>query len=383
MVRRLLLLVGAVVLVDTMFYTALTPLLPHYAERLELTKTGAGILASAYAAGALVGAIPSGLAAAWAGVKPTVLAGLTGMAIATLVFGFADNIWLLDLARFAQGVSSVCSWTGGFAWLVAAAPASRRGELIGAAIGTAIAGALLGPALGGLASLIGIGTAFSSVAVLAAVLAAWAIVTPAARPSERQPLKMLIEAVRDQRVAVGLWFVLLPALLFGVLGVLAPLRLHRLGLGAVGIGATFLVAAGLEGVLSPVLGRVSDRLGPLPPLRVGLVASAVLASTLPWPDERWLLAGCVVLAGIAYGSFWAPGVSLLSHATDARGLDYGFGFALTNLAWAPGAAGGAAVGGALASATSDAVPYLVLAGVCLLTLALVSRGNTWQSASSS
>src|ERR671935_99078 len=129
------------------------------------------------------------------------------------------------------------------------------------------------------------------------------------------------------------------------------LRLDRLGLGAVGIGATFLVAAGAEAILSPVLGRISDRRGPLPPLRAALLASALVAAALPWLDERWLLAVCVVLAGMAYGSFWAPGVSLLSHATEARGLDYGFGFALTNLAWAPGAAAGAAAGGTVASAT--------------------------------
>jgi MFS family permease len=381
--RRLLLLIGAVVLVDTMFFTALTPLLPDYAERLELSKAGAGFLASAYAMGALVGAIPSGLATAWLGVKPTILLGLIGMAVTTLLFGFADSVWLLDSARFAQGVASTCSWTAGFAWLVAAAPAGRRGELIGAALGAAIAGALLGPALGGVASLVGIGTAFSSVAVLAAGLGGWAASTPAPRPGARQPLKMLFAAVRDRRVAIGLWFVALPALLFGVLGVLAPLRLDELGFGAVGIGATFLVAAGFEALLSPVLGRVSDRHGRMMPLRAGLAASALVALTLPWIPSGWVLAAGVVLAGIAYGTFWAPSLSLLSDAAEARGLDYGFGFALTNLAWAPGAAGGAAAGGALASATADAVPYVLLAGACLLTLALVSTGEAWRFRSSS
>ena len=58
--RRLLFLVGAVVLVDTMFYAALTPLLPHYAEELGLSKAGAGILAGSYAFGALVGGNPGG-----------------------------------------------------------------------------------------------------------------------------------------------------------------------------------------------------------------------------------------------------------------------------------------------------------------------------------
>ena len=46
--RRILLLVGAIVLVDTLFFAALTPLLPHYADELGLGKAGAGLLAAAY-----------------------------------------------------------------------------------------------------------------------------------------------------------------------------------------------------------------------------------------------------------------------------------------------------------------------------------------------
>jgi hypothetical protein len=39
-VRRLALLVGAIVLVDTMFYAAITPLLPRLADELHLGKNG-------------------------------------------------------------------------------------------------------------------------------------------------------------------------------------------------------------------------------------------------------------------------------------------------------------------------------------------------------
>ena len=66
-------------------------------------------------------------------------------------------------------------------------------------------------------------------------------------------------------------------------------------------------------------------------------------------------------------------MSLVTDAAETRGLDYGYAFALVNIAWAPGQAGGAALGGALASATSDAVPYLGLATICLVTLAALSR----------
>src|SRR5687767_4547337 len=117
-----------------MFYAALTPLLPEYAADHDLSKAGAGLLSAAYALGALVGGLPGGIAAARLGVRPTVLAGLAGMAATTLTFGLADNIVLLDVARFLQGVSSSFSWTAALAWLVAAAPPDRRGETIGAAM---------------------------------------------------------------------------------------------------------------------------------------------------------------------------------------------------------------------------------------------------------
>ena len=68
--RRILLLAGAIVLVDTLFFAALTPLLPHYAHRLGLGKAGAGLLAAAYPLGALAGSIPSGIVAARLGTLP-------------------------------------------------------------------------------------------------------------------------------------------------------------------------------------------------------------------------------------------------------------------------------------------------------------------------
>src|SRR3954447_14443395 len=111
-VRGLLLLTSAVVFVDTLFFAALTPLLPHYAHSLGLGKTGAGVLAAAYPAGVLVSSLPSGIVAGRLGVKPTVIAGMALVGVCTIVFGIVDQAWQLDLARFVQGIASAFTWTG-------------------------------------------------------------------------------------------------------------------------------------------------------------------------------------------------------------------------------------------------------------------------------
>jgi MFS family permease len=369
--RRLFLLVAAVVLVDTMFFAAVAPLLPHYSDEFGLSKTGAGILAAAYPAGTFAGALPSGwLAARW-GVKPTLLLGLTLLGATSLVFAFAEHIVLLDAARFVQGVGGACMWAAGMAWLVSATPAERRGELIGSALAAAIVGVLLGPVLGGAASVLSPEAVFSAVAVVAAILAAWASTIPGAPPEPGSGLRGLTRALGRPAVLAGFWLFTLPAIFAGAIEVLAPLRLDDLGASGAAIGAIFLAAAAVEAVLSPVAGRASDRRGRLVPIRVGLLGAVVMAVLLPLPGTVLLVAVAVLLAIAALGVFWAPAMAMLSDASEQAGLYQGLAFAISNLAWAVGHLVGAGGGGALAEVTADAVPYALLGVACAATLVAV------------
>jgi MFS family permease len=366
-VRRLLLLVGAIVLLETVFFSALAPLLPDYTDELGLSQLRAGILSGSYAAGGFAGALPAGLFASRVGVRATALLGLAVMAASTAVFGFAHDELVLDLARFGQGIGSAFAWTGGLAWLVAGSPRERRGELIGAAMGAAVSGALLGPVIGAAAARFGTELVFSSVAGLACVLGAWAWVTPAFPPAS-QPLGLLRGALREPRVTAGIWIVALPAILLGVVSVLGPLELDDVGWGATGIAVVFLLAAGIESGLSPLLGRWSDRRGRLAPVRAALVASAAISILLPWLDGRWIVWAGVLVAAVVYGWFWVPGTALLSDGAEASGLDQALGFTLFNMAWAPGNVIGATLSGAIADAAGITPAYLVVAAVCLATL---------------
>jgi len=373
-VRRVLALAGSIVFVDTLFFAALTPLLPTYADRFDLSKAGAGLLAAAYPLGVLAGGIPSGLLAARAGIKATAVTALGLIAATSVVFGYGDSIALLDAARFLQGIGSACAWTAALTWLVSVAPAGRRGELIGAALGVAIAGALFGPVAGAIASIAGTGPVFSvigGVCVLVAIVALRTAAPPVGE--ERQPLRRLGEALHDRRIVGGLWLVALPALLFGTQSVLVPIRLSSFSYGAIAIGAVFLVATALEGVMSPVVGRVSDRRGRRLPITVGLTASSIAAAALPVPRNGLTLAAVAVFAAVSFGMFWAPAMSFLTETAESIGLDVAWAFALINLAWAPGQALGAVGGGGLARLTSDAVPFLLLSGVCVATLVAVRR----------
>jgi hypothetical protein len=58
--RLLLVLTCAMVLVDTAFYAALTPLVLHFAEEFGLSKSSAGILIGAFGVGMLLRSAPSG-----------------------------------------------------------------------------------------------------------------------------------------------------------------------------------------------------------------------------------------------------------------------------------------------------------------------------------
>ena len=365
--RRLLLLVSTIVLVDAMLFGALAPLVPGYADEFGLGKTGAGLLVGAFGAGALLGGVPGGLAAARFGPKRAVVLGLGLLALASFAFALADGPWALGLARFVQGFSSTTTWAGALAWLTVATPRSRRGELLGTAFGAAVFGAIVGPMFGAVAHAVGIRGTFSAVGAVALGLAAWAATRPAVVSEQTRPGATRL-ALRDPRFLGGLWLNTLPALLFGLLVVLVPLRLDAGGYGAIAIGLVFFASGLLETIVNPLLGRFSDRRGRLLPVRLALGASLVVAvgfAIARDPVPVMLLTG---LAAVAFGGFYTPGMALVSDRAEVVGLSQGLGFGIMNSAWALGNMTGPAAGGAIAERAGDAVPYLVAALLCLVTL---------------
>jgi MFS family permease len=367
--RRLLAFLSIAMVVDTAAYATITPLLPQITQEHDLSKSLAGLLTAAYAIGTFSLSLPAAWLASRIGPKRTVLGALALLAVASVAFGLASSPAALIAARLLQGVGAAAIWAGALAWVVAVTPRERRGEAIGTAVGAAIAGALGGPALGAAAATIGTGIVFGAFVALpvALIVAGWRI--PGPEPTPSGTLQALRAAAAEPRMRQGIWLMGLPAAAFGLVNVVAPLRLDALGAGALLIGAIFLGAVGLEAVASPVAGRLADRRGALWPSRAGLVAGGIALALLPIPHSIALLALLVIVAAPMVGTLWTPAMAVLAEGAEAQAVDPAYAFGLANMAWGAGAAIGGGAGAVLADATSDAVPLLLVAAGMLATAA--------------
>ncbi|MDQ2630199.1 MAG: MFS transporter [Actinomycetota bacterium] len=371
--RRLIILASAMVFFDVAFFAAIAPLLPEYVDELGLTKAEAGILSAAYAAGTLLGALPAGYVASQMGPRRTVIAGLLTLGVSSLLFGFANQIVLLDAARFVQGIAGALIWAGALTWLIMSAPEERRGSVIGTALGTAVAGALLGPALGAIAGEIGTELVFSSVLLVTVALSLAAARLPETNKPERQTWGDAMGTLVSRPVLESALFVAVPSVMFGAIEVLVPLRIDDLGGGHLLIAGGFILGASLEAALAPIAGRLSDRVGRRLPYTVGLSVCAVAMVVIGLVPGLEEVIGGLVLTSFGAGLCFAPALTLMSDVAESSSLHQGFAAGLSNMAWASGQVIGGIGGGVIAEVTGNAAPSIAIALLLAITVLYAFR----------
>jgi predicted MFS family arabinose efflux permease len=374
--RPTLILIATLLAFESMLYSIVTPLLPHYKHVFSASKPAIGLLVGAYPAGMIPGALLGAAIATRAGVRRTTLVALMIFALSITPFGFASNLLTLDLLRFVQGAACGCIWSGGLTWVIAIAPRHRRGEVLGSVMATVIFGTLVGPVLGTLAVAVGTEIVFSCVGALAVALALWTLQyaePPPPEPGTRRPLRGLLTS---PRLMLGVWLVVLDALTFGAIATLIPLRLSALGASGVAIGVTFVLGSLLSTFVAPLVGRAVDRRGPGGPLAVGLAATAVLIAVMPLPGSALALAVlCVLTVGGPATASMLPAMAVITDSAERAGIALAFATLLLNLAWATGEMFGAPLATGLAAATTDVVPLMLMALLMLVTLTAVRRAR--------
>jgi multidrug resistance protein len=358
-----------------LLYYLLVPLLPRYARELDLNPMKVGILFGSYAVALLLATFPVAVLTDKYGRRAPMLWGLAGLAITTLVFAVSKQYWLLVLARFLQGIAGSATWLPGMALLADHFPSESRGRAMGTAFAAANLGVLIGPPLSGfLDQHAGPAAPFLLGAGLVALDALGrATLLPEVEP-ERGPRLPFRQLLSNPTIRLFAGAMALGSGLWALLESTLPLDMdHRLKLSASQIGLCFAASALAHTFTSPLMGRLSDRIGRVKVLRMGLVLALVL---LPLPallSKSWM----VVLAMMGLGStasfIMSPCSPAVADQVESQGSQsFASAFSILNLAYSVGLMIGPLVGGALVQGLGLPVS-LGLCGLCFGAYLVAAR----------
>jgi MFS transporter, DHA1 family, tetracycline resistance protein len=271
------------VVIDMIGFGIAVPVLGPYAKSLGANGLFVGAIGSAFSAMQFLMARPLGKLSDRFGRKPVLVLSMLGTAVASVVTGLANALWVLLLARAFDGASGATIGVANAA-VADLAPPRRRAALMGmmgAAFGI---GFTVGPALGALASWVGGRRApFFLAAAIAFVnaIATWIRVpetkglatAEAADASATGAIAGLARRWNENGLRQLLLIVFLTFFAFSAFEQLVTVFMQeRVGFGQRGAGITFaavgLVLMIVQGLL---VGRVVGRFGEYTVLVVGLL----------------------------------------------------------------------------------------------------------------
>ena len=336
--------------VDTLLYYLLVPLLPRYARDLDLNPMQVGILFGSYAVALLLATFPVAVLTDRHGRKATMLWGLGGLAVTTLVFAVTKHYWLLVLARSLQGMAGAATWLPGMALLADHFPSKSRGRAMGTAFAAANLGVLLGPPLSGfLDQRLGPSAPFLLGAALVLLDAAGrAFLLPGSEP-DRGPRLPFRQLLANPVIRLFAGAMALGSALWALLESTLPLDMdHRLQLSPFEIGLCFAAAALAHTVTAPLIGRLSDRIGRMKVVRVGLGLALILLPLPALAPKAWMVVAVMMGLGSAASFIMSPCSPALADQVEQQGSQsFASAFSILNLSYSVGLTVGPLLGGAL------------------------------------
>lgn len=376
MTKRLLVLVCTVLLLESFFSAVLTPLVPSYRSELGLTDAATGILVAAYAAGSLLLALPAGWFASRFNPRKAVILGLVGVGIASILFGFAGRLAVLEASRFFLGGFGALLWAGGLSWAISSTPADKRGQVMGTLLAAAVAGELIGPPVGAFADEIGTEKVFGGVLLLCVLLVILARTVPPVAEADGQTARQALRAVRNSGILAWLMALLAvigPSIALGSILLLAPLRFDDLKLSAWLLAGMFLAMSVVEMITGPIAGRISDRVGRTNPYLIGLTVMATCLILVAFAPTFWLLALLLLLYAAGSGFAFTTSMTTVTDLASGAGLNQGYSSAASAIGWAGGVIIGAVLGGILVGASGYLGCVLFMTALLVVIAAVTYR----------
>lgn len=339
------------------------PILKPIADNLDASPSQVSLLFTSYMAVMGVAMLITGVVSSRIGPKNTLLLGLLVIIVGAGLAGMSGSIMEIVGWRAVWGLGNALFIATALATIVSSARGSVAQAIIlyEAALGLGIA---VGPLVGGvLGSISWRGPFFGVSALMAFALVITAFLLPTTpRPARATTLADPFRALRHR----GLLGVAITALLynFGFFTLLAftpfPLDMtaHQIGLIFFGWG---LALAFTSVVVAP---RLQRRFGTVPTLLVNLLAmTATLAAMAVWTDDKAVLAGCVVVAGLFIG---VNNTLITETVMKAAPVERGVASAAYSFVRFGGAAVAPWLAGLLGERISVHLPFWVGAGAVLL-----------------
>ncbi|MBN2148141.1 MAG: MFS transporter [Anaerolineales bacterium] len=147
--RRNLILLAFSLIVVMLAFGMVMPIFPFLLTRLGGSGGEYGLLIALYSIMQLIFAPLWGSLSDRIGRKPVLAVGMLGNSLTLLIFGLADRLWVLYLARTLSGLISCATLPAAMAYIADSTPESERGAGIGQLGGAVGLGVILGPGLGG------------------------------------------------------------------------------------------------------------------------------------------------------------------------------------------------------------------------------------------
>jgi len=326
--RQLSILIAACA-IDMVGFAMVFPLLPFYALRLNASPFVIGILTASFSVAQLITAPYWGRFSDRHGRRPALLIGLIAAAIAYMVFGLADSVWLLLLSRLVQGAGGGTTGVAQ-AYVADTVKPANRAKALGWLSAATSAGVMIGPAIGSLShSLLGHAAPGLVAAALCLINAgfAWRWLPESRAPgsaASTRPRKPIWHAAAEvlrhpgRPVSRYIWIYGVGMLAFScVTAVLALFLDARFGVTARTIGYFFTYVGALSLIMRSIfLGPIVERVGETRTMRAGTVALVLGLLSYTVAPSLWVLALIIPLVPIGTALLFPSTTSLMSHASD-------------------------------------------------------------------
>jgi len=369
----------------SMFTTSLgvgliVPLLPVYAQTLGANGLWIGLI---FGANPLVRALFTlvvGSLADRRDKRMLMLGGLLGYALCSVGFMLSQAPWQLFLARVAQGAFSAMVMPVARAYAGDLAPKGHEGSTMGQFSLAFTLGFAFGPLMGGLlADNFGMSAPFIGMSALS--LLAWFFVlrvVPKMPPRKNAIFRRGLDfrPFRDRQVVGLIAGRSLVEVGRGIFSALMPLIGSTLiGLTSSQTGFIVTLRSGMESVMQPISGRLSDRINRRYICLAGFLVMPIALLLTPTATSFFTLGAVAMLLGMAAGTS-VPAAGAI--AVD-KGRTYGMGsmMGIDSTAQALGMAAGSTLGGTLLEAFSATVAFRAAAVAALFgagVFATMTRG---------